>query len=639
MSLTQREKRRKSPDESGSKMEISPLSSGPPVKKKTKSSNVTGRLTPFYRNPSPSSCNSNQSLSYLIAVNTMSSQAANTQMPAALTYETQLQEIEKQLKEKNEEIARHEKVAIRHVSHPPKNRQFVADRLNSLGKAKAEAEALVAAMEELRSEHATARKRRASSNDDSSTGSELTPVPSDAEQPSQTVVQDGRGRRLRQRMSSMAPVSLGSKPDILEMAGPEVHNKPEDPEKQSETASSGKPTTAEGAEESGEKTEKEEGEETEKDGVKEHEQDGVKEHKQDGKERVQVSPKRLAPASTRKSPKKKSGGGKAKQSAAEAASVKVKAKAKVKATASKKTNTTTGGNKEKKKADDVEEGNTSDNVDEGETDSDSDYEYDPEERKLEIRTVACVRKYLATGGKKLSERLNDRQRTHVRSYALHCPEATISCYPLARDALVTRRGLLKCVYHYQVDKGANAKKRDSPQMDSELTGVPYPATKATTLHTKEGKAEGGAYNRVNLRKNKKGEEICDCGCLLDDAIWGLYLWKTGRIAYNGQSHGYEKQGRPPTPAQRNFEITRLKSFGIELDDLWTHKLILGKWMRRSPEKLLQLRVQRLAKCSSLMLDLMLNGTMSPSAGPSTSMMKEQLDVLISLDDSIPKSEA
>ncbi|KAL0569087.1 hypothetical protein V5O48_012889 [Marasmius crinis-equi] len=236
--------------------------------------------------------------------------------------------------------------------------------------------------------------------------------------------------------------------------------------------------------------------------------------------------------------------------------------------------------------------------DNGEVDSKTEYgsKSIDELKDLEKKTIAAVKRFLETGGSN-----------------------AISCYPLARDSLVTRCGMLKCVYHALVDK--NSKKRDK-EGEEELLGVPYAPTKADTLNTAEGKAQGSAFNRLKLLKMADGEEYCHCGCRLEDAIWGLWLWKTGKIEYNGVSHGYELQRKPPTPSQRNFEITRLKGLGVRLQDLWTHELVLGKYQERSSEQIIVGRI------NALVQELKVVSRLNAPAGN----LEEELKNLIKMDE-------
>ncbi|KAL0572364.1 hypothetical protein V5O48_009599 [Marasmius crinis-equi] len=186
------------------------------------------------------------------------------------------------------------------------------------------------------------------------------------------------------------------------------------------------------------------------------------------------------------------------------------------------------------------------------------------QQKLEEKAQAEVERYLRNP----QERLSDNVRTHIRTRANHCPEAATSCFPLARDCLITGKGSLKCVYHVLVDKVT--KKRDRGGMVA-LTGVPYPPQ--TNPKTPKGQPEpASAYLKCKLPIGKDGQEHCHCGCAIEDAVWGLLLWKTGKMQYMGRVNGYEFTRNPPTPAQRNFEITRLKSLGFQLDDFFTHEL-------------------------------------------------------------------
>ncbi|KAL0566386.1 hypothetical protein V5O48_015632 [Marasmius crinis-equi] len=189
------------------------------------------------------------------------------------------------------------------------------------------------------------------------------------------------------------------------------------------------------------------------------------------------------------------------------------------------------------------------------------------QEKLEAPAREQVARYLQNP----KDRLSDNVRTHIRSRANHCPDAATSCFPLARDCLITGKGSLKCVYHLLVDN--ITKKRDRGGLVA-LTGVPYPPRRNPP--TPKGQPEpASAYDKCKLPVGKDGQQHCHCGCAIDDAVWGLLLWKTGRIQYMGRVNGYEFTCNPPTPAQRNFEITRLKSLGFQLDDFFTHELDEG----------------------------------------------------------------
>ncbi|KAL0569170.1 hypothetical protein V5O48_012798 [Marasmius crinis-equi] len=224
--------------------------------------------------------------------------------------------------------------------------------------------------------------------------------------------------------------------------------------------------------------------------------------------------------------------------------------------------------------------NAADAEDVDDCESEEEYVFSQEmmarQHKLETRAKDEVERYLRNP----QERLTDDVRTHIRARANHCPEAATSCFALARDCLITGTGCVKCVYHVLVDK--STKKRDRAGL-VELTGVPYPPRGIPP--TPPGQPEPvDAYNKRKLPRGKSGEEYCHCGCSIEDAVWGLVLWKTGKIQYMGRAHGYEVLRNPPTPGQRNFEITRLKSFGFRLDDFFTHELVAGGTSYRERER-------------------------------------------------------
>ncbi|KAL0057838.1 hypothetical protein AAF712_015507 [Marasmius tenuissimus] len=189
---------------------------------------------------------------------------------------------------------------------------------------------------------------------------------------------------------------------------------------------------------------------------------------------------------------------------------------------------------------------------------------------LEEQTREAVEKYL--NDPRPANRLDTRFRKHIRDSAKNCPEAAKACYELSRDILVTKSSLLKCIYYQTVDK--SCRKWDGPDGKGPMTGTPYESTDPSTVSKAEEvngavKAAGGiVYAKHKTRVSPSGQEICDCGCLVEDAIWGLYLWKTGRIEYEGRSEGYNS---PPHPRTCGFAIASLKTWGICLDHIWMHE--------------------------------------------------------------------
>ncbi|KAL0563834.1 hypothetical protein V5O48_018230 [Marasmius crinis-equi] len=241
-----------------------------------------------------------------------------------------------------------------------------------------------------------------------------------------------------------------------------------------------------------------------------------------------------------------------------------------------------GKGKDKAVDEDVEEsGETSDESGDDDT-GDEPYIYTEARQKKEVKSKLGITRYLETGG---NARLKYGLRAHARERASHARRAGTSCYGLAFDCLVSRQKMVKCIYHRLVDK--TTRKRDQP--GQVLLGVPYPPMTSKDLKT----LDGVMVNGYKLPVNTRGEAYCHCGCRLDDAVWGFFLWKSGRIEYNGDGHGYEVDRKPPTPAQRNFEITRLKNLGFELEDMWTHELVLGVYRELTPKQIFQRCVGRL----------------------------------------------
>ncbi|KAL0573491.1 hypothetical protein V5O48_008468 [Marasmius crinis-equi] len=192
-----------------------------------------------------------------------------------------------------------------------------------------------------------------------------------------------------------------------------------------------------------------------------------------------------------------------------------------------------------------------------------------------------------------SNRIPGPVRTYIRKCASHCREAGLACFDLARDALVTRESLLKCIYHHHLDKVSI--KRD--EKDGFMTGVPYqPKGKEIVPLLEKIPGVQAAYRRLQLPTTPDGREYCHCGCSLEDAVWGLYLWKMGKIRYqDGREQGYETESKPPEPRVRGFQIQAIRSLGFELDDLWTHELDMTTWTYRplTEEGRIQKRIWRL----------------------------------------------
>ncbi|KAL0067317.1 hypothetical protein AAF712_005543 [Marasmius tenuissimus] len=250
-----------------------------------------------------------------------------------------------------------------------------------------------------------------------------------------------------------------------------------------------------------------------------------------------------------------------------------------------------------------EDANGDEDGEEDDEDGEDDYNMDdpfgihPKDTRKEVKANEAIRRYLAAPS---SNRLKAGTQAYIRAHASHCLAAAVTCPELSQDVLVTREGQLKCLYHFAVDKTS----RKTDKSEGRLTGVPY-SVKGTGKKKNQNKdSEGNSnrkrtknlldvYSRLDLpRVEDGGEQHCHCGCRLEDAIWGLYLWKTGRIEYNGKVQGYGKEHIPPR--QRNFEITRLKSNKFELDDVWTHVKVNGLQYRERSEA-----ERRLARASRL----------------------------------------
>ncbi|KAL0567289.1 hypothetical protein V5O48_014710 [Marasmius crinis-equi] len=107
-------------------------------------------------------------------------------------------------------------------------------------------------------------------------------------------------------------------------------------------------------------------------------------------------------------------------------------------------------------------------VDESDEEKTESWEFwKPEVRaSMEVECQMQVARYLAdpTG---LDVHLSDRARAYVRYDAQNFPGAATTCFDLARDVLVSGKGLIRCVYHHYSDK--STKKHDHSR--DFMTGV------------------------------------------------------------------------------------------------------------------------------------------------------------------------
>ncbi|KAL0570597.1 hypothetical protein V5O48_011364 [Marasmius crinis-equi] len=219
--------------------------------------------------------------------------------------------------------------------------------------------------------------------------------------------------------------------------------------------------------------------------------------------------------------------------------------------------------------------------------------------RAEAHAIASVKKYLQNPSAQ-ENRLDENARAHIRECADFCPEAGMSCYALAKDALTTCETQIKCIYHQKSDKGS-AKRDDT--CDGELTGVPYEVIRprlekkadqeqADHNRTTPKTPKPSVYERLVLPQTETGEEYCHCGCRLRDAIWGFYLWKSGKISYNGKERGWGYD-IPMVPKVRNITIVHLESIGVDLEDLWEYELVGSQYAPVSEVTRLERRLAKL----------------------------------------------
>ncbi|KAL0067278.1 hypothetical protein AAF712_005676 [Marasmius tenuissimus] len=106
-----------------------------------------------------------------------------------------------------------------------------------------------------------------------------------------------------------------------------------------------------------------------------------------------------------------------------------------------------------------------------------------------------------------------------------------------------------------------------------LTGVPFPPSEPKKNNDNKAfqkeRDSSALLDRYDI-PILKGVEICHCGCTLEDALWGLYIWKTGKITSGDDWDNYRKDWIDPR--QRKFIIKRMKKGGVKLENLWEYRL-------------------------------------------------------------------
>ncbi|KAJ8095474.1 hypothetical protein PM082_023244 [Marasmius tenuissimus] len=165
---------------------------------------------------------------------------------------------------------------------------------------------------------------------------------------------------------------------------------------------------------------------------------------------------------------------------------------------------------------------------------------------------------------------------YIRDHASRCPQAGSTCREIAVQTLVSKQAYLKCNYHHHSGKHNNRYIHDNADPNAacpRLTGVPYPPSEPT--RSEEAKPyrkekDGNASLEKLQIPLKDGVEFCHCGCTVEDALWGFYLWKTGEIHEGDRWDNYRTDWLDPR--QRKFHIERLKEHGVRLENLWEYRL-------------------------------------------------------------------
>ncbi|KAL0057909.1 hypothetical protein AAF712_015431 [Marasmius tenuissimus] len=193
-------------------------------------------------------------------------------------------------------------------------------------------------------------------------------------------------------------------------------------------------------------------------------------------------------------------------------------------------------------------------------------------------------------------------RSHICASAYHCPEAGFFCYNLAKHCLESRESQIKCIYHHKSDKSTKNYDRDGKR---QMTGVPMEPVAAGKRKKGSAGREKPAGAKVAkekepLRIGEDGRQYAHCGCAMDDAVWGFYLWKTLTISYGGKTQPYGNWQLPMIPRLRNMVIDLLKGQGVELEDVWHFRRSVGSYVPVTEVRCLQKQIVRLqAKIDAL----------------------------------------
>ncbi|KAL0059489.1 hypothetical protein AAF712_013754 [Marasmius tenuissimus] len=196
---------------------------------------------------------------------------------------------------------------------------------------------------------------------------------------------------------------------------------------------------------------------------------------------------------------------------------------------------------------------------------------------MENEAIEAIEQFVSGQGR--SRGLSHTLRGYIRGHASRCPEAATTCREIAIQVLVSQQAFIKCNYHHKSGKHRGRYIFDGMNPDDpspRVTGVPFPPSEPKKTEEDQSfrkeKDNWAPLVRCEIPK-RNGIEVCHCGCTLEDALWGLYLWKTGEIASASNSGRWDNYRTDwIDPRQRKFIIERLREHGVRLDHLWKYRL-------------------------------------------------------------------
>ncbi|KAL0062835.1 hypothetical protein AAF712_010290 [Marasmius tenuissimus] len=188
-------------------------------------------------------------------------------------------------------------------------------------------------------------------------------------------------------------------------------------------------------------------------------------------------------------------------------------------------------------------------------------------------------KPLKNGGDRRYFRDELLENEAIEAIEQFCPEAATTCRELAIQVLVSQQAFIKCNYHHKSGKHRRRYIFDDMNPDDpspRVTGVPFapsePKKNEDDQSFRKEKDTWAPLVRFEMPK-RNGIEVCHCGCTLEDALWGLYLWKTSEIASASSSGRWDNYRTDwIDPRQRKLIIERLREHGVRLEHLWKYRL-------------------------------------------------------------------